>query len=626
MMQYLVYVCLLLFVGFSLYVTYLFAHMYVIGRYPRNLFTHPIYKQHSETCNASNNNEDNYTSSKFSSNHDHAKQKPPKFNKNPFKKEKLATHYDAIIIGSGISGLSCGSVLSKAGKKVLILEQHKIAGGCLHTFHLRAEENSEKFQFCAGLHYLGKLKGAEAALMDALCEKHIEMMSLDSNFDRVTVMDTSTNETLLDLEIPEGVENYSKKLKETFPNEVDAIDKYMNILQNGFEIVPVVLLKSLPFFFSTCLKYLLAPIFMKTVHTSVAQLVSSLTSNKVLQAVWCYLCVDYVSSPKHTPVYEHLSVKRMFLNGAQIPVKGADDIVESLMKVIRKGGGDIFTNAQVKSLYLKDGRVQGVEMVKDQLLIKAPIVISTVGAFNTFQNLVPPIARSSFGYSNMNYKPSFSSQVVFIGFNKSFDELGIKFQNSFIVTNPDIDGQFDRFMNSNGVLDPKNGIDHPVIIANFRPVGNKVSAILLTFSKYEWFSDWEHQRVTNRSVDYEDLKQSLANRAVELFYEKFPHLHESQCVLNSCSPVTFNHYLGCNFGEWSGWKRIVGDDSLIFKWGRPKTNIPGLYLAGQDIFAGGVQGSLMTCLITCGSILHRNLFGDLYEYYYVLQKKPYVTN
>ncbi len=39
--------------------------------------------------------------------------------------------YDILIIGSGLGGLTCGSILSKEGYKVCILEQNPIIGGCL---------------------------------------------------------------------------------------------------------------------------------------------------------------------------------------------------------------------------------------------------------------------------------------------------------------------------------------------------------------------------------------------------------------------------------------------------------------------------------------------------------------
>jgi hypothetical protein len=41
---------------------------------------------------------------------------------------------DYIIVGSGLGGLTCASLLAKAGNRVLVLEQHDIAGGATHTF------------------------------------------------------------------------------------------------------------------------------------------------------------------------------------------------------------------------------------------------------------------------------------------------------------------------------------------------------------------------------------------------------------------------------------------------------------------------------------------------------------
>jgi len=55
--------------------------------------------------------------------------------KQSFSMQKVPTvGLDAIIIGSGIGGLSTAAIMAKSGKKVLVLEQHDQAGGCCHTF------------------------------------------------------------------------------------------------------------------------------------------------------------------------------------------------------------------------------------------------------------------------------------------------------------------------------------------------------------------------------------------------------------------------------------------------------------------------------------------------------------
>ena len=42
--------------------------------------------------------------------------------------------FDTIIIGGGLGGLTAGATLAKLGKKVLLLEQHYVVGGCATTF------------------------------------------------------------------------------------------------------------------------------------------------------------------------------------------------------------------------------------------------------------------------------------------------------------------------------------------------------------------------------------------------------------------------------------------------------------------------------------------------------------
>ncbi|GAA6084330.1 inactive all-trans-retinol 13,14-reductase-like [Tachysurus ichikawai] len=54
--------------------------------------------------------------------------------KQGFRKEKVPENLDAIVIGSGIGGMTAAATLAKLGKRVLVLEQHDQAGGYCHTF------------------------------------------------------------------------------------------------------------------------------------------------------------------------------------------------------------------------------------------------------------------------------------------------------------------------------------------------------------------------------------------------------------------------------------------------------------------------------------------------------------
>lgn len=51
-----------------------------------------------------------------------------------FSLDKVPENLDVIVIGSGIGGLTVAATLAKAGKTVLLLEQHDQAGGCCHTY------------------------------------------------------------------------------------------------------------------------------------------------------------------------------------------------------------------------------------------------------------------------------------------------------------------------------------------------------------------------------------------------------------------------------------------------------------------------------------------------------------
>jgi len=51
-----------------------------------------------------------------------------------YRATRLEDNYDAVVIGSGIGGLTTAALLSDLGWKVCVLEQHYTAGGYTHSF------------------------------------------------------------------------------------------------------------------------------------------------------------------------------------------------------------------------------------------------------------------------------------------------------------------------------------------------------------------------------------------------------------------------------------------------------------------------------------------------------------
>ena len=70
--------------------------------------------------------------------------------------------WDAIVIGSGLGGLTAASLLARhAHQRVLVLERHYTAGGFTHTFHRPG------YEWDVGVHYVGDVHRPRSLLRRA---------------------------------------------------------------------------------------------------------------------------------------------------------------------------------------------------------------------------------------------------------------------------------------------------------------------------------------------------------------------------------------------------------------------------------------------------------------------------
>jgi NADPH-dependent 2,4-dienoyl-CoA reductase/sulfur reductase-like enzyme len=61
---------------------------------------------------------------------------------------KVPNNVDVVVIGSGMSGLSCAAILARLGRRVVVLEQHDRAGGGTHTYDLQVRAESLIMLLC----------------------------------------------------------------------------------------------------------------------------------------------------------------------------------------------------------------------------------------------------------------------------------------------------------------------------------------------------------------------------------------------------------------------------------------------------------------------------------------------
>ena len=205
-----------------------------------------------------------------------------------FSLDKIPSELDAVVIGSGIGGLTVAAILAKCGKRVLVLEQCDVAGGCCRTFCV-----DEGFEFDVGVQsVIGMAKGTTSRLLvDQLCDCEIDWVDVCDTAIFGTKGDLSVNPRTFP--IPFGQGTLMRFLLERFPNEESGIRKYCDLLERMKNVGWIMaVLKLLPRWFAwlvlkSGLLRKMVPM-VKYWDRSVTDVLNELTDDKDLKAVLAY--------------------------------------------------------------------------------------------------------------------------------------------------------------------------------------------------------------------------------------------------------------------------------------------------------------------------------------------------
>lgn len=569
--------------------------------------------------------------------------------KRGLKKKSLPTQADAIVIGSGPSGLSAAAFLTGRGYKVLVLEQHDRAGGGLHCFVEKGQ-----YEFDTGFHYIGECGAGEPfrRIADWLTGGEIEWSPIHDckvepgMYDQVHFLneDYTNGHKEKPFSVPAGKENWAQALKEAFPDESKAIDTYMEEVEACSKTHLVYCIWRAFFPLGSLLSRLLKPLLAKPQLHYATKLASEqldrLFQNERLKAILGYVTMGCIGVPPDQLNYAMLlAMHHHFSEGAFYPKHGPSSIAAAMIKKIERGGGRVLVRAGVDRILVdKNNKTTGVQLTKEGLMVKSPIVISSIGLRETVQGLLrtpeeagPEQINSGFSgkvATSKTIDPMSPAQretwcglldelphgqghiYGFVGI-KSDTALNLPKRNVWFLPEHNLRGGLDAFQNDPTKSKPfayvglafPSGKD-PAYKEKYGE-GVTTAALVAGDLPWDWFQQWKDTRIHKRGAEYEQFKESFQERLLELLYLKYPQVKGKVDFVELGTPVDTRTYLGRLTGASYGIPPTLAKVKADSTWLAPKMPelLPeGVILAGQDISCDGFVPSVVTGLMAMGAI------------------------
>ena len=495
-------------------------------------------------------------------------------------------------------------------------------GGCTHAFE------NKGFEFDIGIHYIGNMEDGSMnrVFIDYLTNGQLKWQPIQPEYDHAIF---DEGDQMKWYGVCQGKDEYKRKLKEQFPAEGAGIDKFFKLMQRAkaaggaYLIVKVLPLWLMKLLVKLNLHKLVFGEYLKLSSMSLKQVLDDITTDKKLKAVLSYCFGDYGTPPSQTSFIMHAMLFNHFLrSGGFYPVGGASEIAYQMIPVIEESGGVVLGGVSVDKILVEDGKVFGVRVSKfDRMEIRAPIVISNAGIFNTYQSLLTPQVARSYGFLREleQKKVGHACLQVFVGLDGTAEELGLVAKNYWIFTSYDQEKDMNEYLG----LEREEAANReiPLLFASFPSTKDptwqdrypgKSTCAIVTFSKHSWFAEWSEDNCKRRGNTYDELKTTFAEQAWKQVVRNFPQLEGKVAHMEAGSPLTHDYYINSTKGEIYGLDHTR--DRFDFEKAmtvRPDTPIRNLYLTGQDVFTCGFIGAAFGGLITASKVLDRLLIIDL---------------
>ncbi|MGD0922829.1 MAG: NAD(P)/FAD-dependent oxidoreductase [Terriglobia bacterium] len=506
--------------------------------------------------------------------------------------------FDAVIIGSGLGGLSCAAAFARQGFKAVVLEQHDKPGGYATSF-----QRPGGFEFDVSLHSTG------------VGERN-GLHNLISGFPEITEIEFVPHPSLYraifpnhDIRVPNrNLPGYIDLLTKSFPAEAEGIKAVFEEL-NGvnqdfgrlFSKKGNVDMNRFP------AEY---PHLFRFSGNTWGQIVDAKIRDAKLKAIISSLWVYYGLPPsKLASVYYGPPTFSYLTGGGYYPKGRSQTISNALVSFIEARGGKVLLGNRVEKILVKADAAYGVRTAGGQEYT-GKVIVSNANAYDTFHRLLDPDARNGEHLKDYlvrlnSLSVSLSSFQIFLGLKRDLvRELGVTDTEIFYYPSYDLEATYEAMRNAD-LTNPGFCITlYDNLYPGYSPQG-KNTINLLTLQGYEPWKQYEADYWKGNKRPYRAEKERLANLLIRQA-EKIivPGLANAIEVKEIGTPLTNVRYTGNYRGAIYGWDQTL-DNSGARRLPHA-TPIKNLYLAGAWTTPGHGYGAVIPSGLQCfGEIMNR---------------------